>query len=48
MREALDHSWGRLIVGVISELEYEIANNIKGLEMKIIKAYETKTNDPKT
>ena len=42
VRDALDHSWGRIIVGVISAREFEIADSIKGLELHTIKAYSRK------
>ena len=40
LRDALDHSWGRIIAGVISNYEYEVAANITGLDLHIFKPYE--------
>ena len=48
VRDALDHSWGRILVGVISEREYQIASSVKGLELYIIKSYQTETNKART
>lgn len=43
VRNALDHSWGRILAGVISESENKIAQSIKGLDLHVFKVYEIKS-----
>ena len=42
LRRGPDHSWGRVMVGVISETEEEHAKGIEGLELHFLRANEAK------